>query len=84
MTELDLPPPFIFAFVGYSKPLLLPSAKACVFGVLGFTLCMQTGMLLPHAANGHANAKSGEKKLNFGDCRMRRTATLSIPEGIDM
>jgi hypothetical protein len=23
---------------------------------------MQTGMLLLHAANGHANAKSGEKK----------------------
>ena len=23
---------------------------------------MQTGMLLPHAANGHANAKSGETR----------------------
>ena len=27
MTELDLPPPFIFAFFGYSKHLLLPSAN---------------------------------------------------------
>ena len=56
MTEIDLPPPFIFTFLG------LAVAKACPFTALGFALCMQTGMLLLHAANGHANAKSGEKK----------------------
>ena len=27
MTELDLPPPFLFAFLSYSKPVLLLAAN---------------------------------------------------------
>ena len=41
-----------------SKSLAIASPFCC----LGFTSFMQTGMFLPHAANGYANAKSGEKK----------------------
>ena len=35
MTKLDLPPSFIFAFFGYSKPFLLPSANRHANAKLG-------------------------------------------------
>ena len=38
-----------------------------LFAALSFNLCMQTGMVLPNAANRHANAKSGEKKRRRED-----------------
>ena len=53
MAEFYFHPFFIFAFPWHLQAL---------FAALGFTSCMQTGMLLPHATNGHAKAKSGEKK----------------------
>ena len=63
MTELDLPPLFLFSF--FSPCCCLQQKqkqKHALFAALGFASCMQTGILLPHAENRHANAKSGEKK----------------------
>ena len=34
MIELDLPSTFLFTFISYSKPLLLPSTKACLCAAL--------------------------------------------------
>ena len=54
---------FLSPFLAIACPYFCPLQKVhALFAALNFALCIQTGMLFLHAANGHANAKSGEKK----------------------